>query len=215
MAVTTPNLWALMSSNAIEWYFTHYILGEISEFQRIFLYNNYDNRGNRYNISVSNFIVRPTGLVIELNIYDSITRTYVFPMNTLHITIHSMPGGLSQTHIVTNRYPAAQINLMFSSDNPPYSDISCWVLRSAELNRFLRINRVDHIQDMYDIMEYVLPIGLQNIINAVKNNIGGALDGTDLMRTQSVQQKYINYKEKYLKYKQKYLELKKELTNKK
>jgi hypothetical protein len=229
MAVTTPNLWALIQSHYIVAYFQRYINHDMNALEYLFFYNhNYDNHRERYIIRINDYSLEPTGFILHFNIIDSTTGRHVFPMNSLHITIHSIPGGPSQSHIVTREHPRTQINLSFSSYNPPYSAITCRTIVPLEIYNFMQTNGVpresyeltngvlrESYDDFYNIFERVLPVGIQNIINAVKDNIGGALSGELLMRSQSVQQKYINYKEKYLKYKQKYLELKNELTNKK
>ena len=226
LPVETRNLWAICSSHmiygSIEYYLKRAGLDQLNNiflgYREVFGVVNYDNQNSYFNIRINNIRISDSGFFIDFTIWNRINGHLLFNQGDLHISVHSIPGGPSQTHIALNKY-RYKINLKFFRDTN--GNIECEIEdeNESELNLFIREYFINIDPESYlqirNLLSYTIPTGFSNIINDMcmkesPDGIRSPQDPVNLMRSQS----YQPYQQKYLKYKKKYLLLKKQLNNK-
>jgi hypothetical protein len=214
--ITPPNrnLWAFMRGTPLRIF--------IDSFKHRFGYNWKNEIENIFlrHVDMDEFVrikiedIRiDNNFIIVLNAKLGGGERYIFPIDSLHVTIHDTPGGPTQSHIKINNFGYV-INLQFQRIG---ERIVCNIEDESELISFTK-NYIIYIPDVpirhYEPLEYlfgtIIPNGITNIINSTIEMFGA--DQT-LIRPENMHLgRSISYIQKYLKYKQKYLELKKKLN---
>jgi hypothetical protein len=141
--VETPNLWSFISSHDLQDFITRHG----SNINGLFLDSLDRLYTDRFRLTVTNIRLGLAheshgGLYIHISITD-LQNSSLF--DDLHISIHSVPGGPSQSHITTgkqfshNLKQYDRLNLKFSK-RIGFNNIGVELQDPTELNNFFRIH---------------------------------------------------------------------------
>ena len=190
----TSNLWSYISSHNL----LDFITRHGSYINGIFLDSLDTIYTDRFILRVTNIRLGEAhghhgGLYIDISITDLQTNSSLF--NDLHISIHSVPGGPSQSHISTKTQFLSPLDKQYDRLNLKFSkhigsdDIGVELQDLNELNDFCHIHRLSRRYDLDDldkiqyILSRIIPQGLRNILLSIDRHITKDID---MSRSQSV-----------------------------